>query len=258
LVRTSVFASAAASLSRRWLASLLALVIGGGLSTAALLALRGAESRTIEDEVRRIAERRALVLDEELEDAIASVRAVRELHGASVSPDRDEFKLFTADLLAASPALEAVGWVPRVPKARRGAYEASARRDGIQSFRFTEETPSGALVPAQRRDVYYPVYFVEPRAGNAALLGFDFASSMARLSALSRARDTGRSAVSSQVALVQTGEPGFLVFVPVYRPGAPLRTVEERRRALDGFAVGVISAEGALARALAAYGSEGI
>lgn len=38
----------------------------------------------------------------------------------------------------------------------------------------------------------------------------------------------------------ETGnQHGFLIFLPIYRNGAPNRTVEERRENLMGFALGV-------------------
>jgi PAS domain S-box-containing protein len=233
----------------------MALAIGAGLSMAAFVALRGVETRSIENEVRRIGERRALVLGERIDDAVASVRAVRGLYVAPAPPGREDFSAFAGELAEATPELQAVEWVPRVTRSRRGAYEAAARRDGIRGFRITEQTAAGTLVAAKGREVYYPVYFVAPRAGNGSALGFDFAASPARLAALSRARDSGRVAITAQIPLIQTGKPGFLVVVPVYARGAPTHTTEERRRALDGFVVGAVRADTALATALAASGA---
>jgi PAS domain S-box-containing protein len=60
-----------------------------------------------------------------------------------------------------------------------------------------------------------------------------------RRTAMQRARDTGLPAMSGRVILrLETDprrQPGFLIYVPVYRHGLPLGTVEERRRALAGF-----------------------
>jgi signal transduction histidine kinase/CheY-like chemotaxis protein/integral membrane sensor domain MASE1 len=63
------------------------------------------------------------------------------------------------------------------------------------------------------------------------------ASSPARLSAAEKARDSGditltsRELVPSQKGL----SPGFLIFVPVYRPGAPMQTLAQRRAALEAW-----------------------
>ncbi|HYA40133.1 MAG TPA: response regulator, partial [Syntrophobacteraceae bacterium] len=69
-------------------------------------------------------------------------------------------------------------------------------------------------------------------------------SNLTRRTALEQARDTGEPAVTERITLVQeTGEQfGFLIFVPVYREGMPTETVEQRREALKGFALGVFRA----------------
>jgi CHASE1-domain containing sensor protein len=74
-------------------------------------------------------------------------------------------------------------------------------------------------------------------------LGFDLASNPMRLEALNQARDTGKIATTQAVHLVQeTGtQSGFLAFVPVYSTGSVPETVELRREALTGFALGVFS-----------------
>ncbi len=99
----------------------------------------------------------------------------------------------------------------------------------------------GDLIPAAQRDEYFPVYFVEPLAGNEAAMGFDLGSDPARLAALKRARDTGKTVTTQRVTLVQeTGEQfGFLAFVPLYSSGLAPDTVAARRDKLTGFARGV-------------------
>ena len=60
-----------------------------------------------------------------------------------------------------------------------------------------------------------------------------------RREAMDRARDTGDAAMTGKVTLVQEIEgpkqPGFLIYVPVYRGGTVPPTVEERRQKLLGF-----------------------
>ena len=53
---------------------------------------------------------------------------------------------------------------------------------------------------------------------------------------MSRARDTGEAVLSGKVTLVQEGtgpvQPGFLLYVPLYRRGMARDTPEQRRQAL--------------------------
>ena len=56
---------------------------------------------------------------------------------------------------------------------------------------------------------------------------------------MSRARDTGSAALSGKVTLVQETDKdvqaGFLMYLPVYRNGAPQESPEQRREALTGY-----------------------
>ena len=89
-------------------------------------------------------------------------------------------------------------------------------------------------------------------AGNEPALGFDLGSNPARLAALDQAADTGRPVATEGITLVQeTGsQAGFLIFIPVYRREAPLKTEEQRRLALQGFVCGVFRAGNAVEAAV--------
>ncbi|WP_075088006.1 CHASE domain-containing protein [Verrucomicrobium spinosum] len=93
--------------------------------------------------------------------------------------------------------------------------------------------------PAQLRDEYFPVFYLESLQRNAQALGFDVGSEPTRRSALEQARDTGTATATAPIRLAQeTGsQRGFLVFEPLYRGQAS--TVEERRLLLQGFATAV-------------------
>ena len=177
---------------------------------------------------------------ESIDDISAVLYSIRGLYAASKDVERAEFRAFVRSL-DVGPAVQALEWIPRVADSDRALLEETARGDGFAGFRFAERHAQGRMVPAGKREVYFPVYYVEPYAGNAAALGFDLGSNPARLEALSRARDSGRMVATSRITLVQaTGDQyGFLIFLAVYRNGAPTGTVEERRRNLDGFVLGV-------------------
>ena len=105
--------------------------------------------------------------------------------------------------------------------------------------------PTAAPSPLGERDLYYPVFYVEPLKGNEPAAGFDLGSNPTRLAALERARDTGQAAATGRINLVQEkgGVYGFLVFVPVYRRGTQPATVEQRRSTLQGFALAVFNSD---------------
>jgi PAS domain S-box-containing protein len=87
------------------------------------------------------------------------------------------------------------------------------------------------------------VLYVEPESAPARrLIGYDLASDPVRRAALERARDSAQPSASAPVTIESEGasgtQPGFLMFLPVYRSGAPVDSVAERRDALRGYVYG--------------------
>ncbi|MGA2034993.1 MAG: CHASE domain-containing protein, partial [Thermoguttaceae bacterium] len=113
---------------------------------------------------------------------------------------------------------------------------------------------------AARRPDYFPVYYLEPRRGNEAAIGYDLASNRTRLEALRRAMDSGEAAATARITLVQEkGKSfGFLIFLPVYAKGMPTATVPQRREALRGFVLGVFRLAGMVEAALSRLRPGGI
>jgi PAS domain S-box/diguanylate cyclase (GGDEF) domain len=84
------------------------------------------------------------------------------------------------------------------------------------------------------------IRFIAPlTAVNRGALGFDMYRDPVRREAMERARDTGRPALSGSVHLVtesgRNQQPGVLLYFPLYRPGAVVGSVAERRAALQGW-----------------------
>jgi signal transduction histidine kinase len=108
-------------------------------------------------------------------------------------------------------------------------------------MRQSSDSPAFTVHPRGTRPFYAPVTYLEPMdARNRAALGFDMFSEPQRRAAMIQARDTGRPAMTRPVTLVQEitadKQPGFLIYVPLYRGAdAEPTDVAERRAALEGF-----------------------
>ncbi len=220
------------------------LVICAGLivSLFGLIGTRAWESGKIKALSDRAAEERTTAIKEAINDRMLTLEAVRSFYYASNFVSREEFRTFVTPFLNRVEEIQALEWIPRVLKSEREKYEEEAKRDGLEDFKITERTDQGYLVPAKKRDEYFPIYFVEPYRGNEAAVGFDLASNSERLTALDNARQTGRSIATERIILVQEekGEKySFLIFLPVFKKEVPLNTIEERRKNLDGFILGV-------------------
>ena len=108
--------------------------------------------------------------------------------------------------------------------------------------------------------MYFPIHYVAPHDGNQAALGFDALSRASIRPGMEWSRDHGEMVISEQIALVQSGGRVRVValYRPVYRRDAPLATVEQRRAAHLGYAVGILRVGAILDGALKGYQPTGL
>ncbi len=146
--------------------------------------------------------------------------------------DWPSFHAFVKPMLERK-GVQAIEWIPVVPRSTRSLLESAPAPEGMSRFRITERTGEGVLVPAGERNVYYPVYFVDPLQGNEKAIGFDLGSNPQRLEAINAAIKSHHPQATSRITLVQEQgkQFGFLIFSPAYRDGK-----------LSGFALGVFRA----------------
>lgn len=129
------------------------------------------------------------------------------------------------------PGIQGYGYARVIDPERLEEHVAIMRRHGFPHYKIMPDTP---------RDFYTSIVYLEPFTGrNLRAFGFDMYSEPLRRHAMQAATDYNLAVMSGKVTLVQETEedvqPGFLVYVPVYQPGRPLRTVEERRAAIKGW-----------------------
>lgn len=157
------------------------------------------------------------------------------------------------DLAHNYPGVQAVGLARAVSRAQLPALVARLRRETGSKY---------SVWPPGARPEYVPVQYLEPFDWRARLaLGFDMLSNPARRAAMARARDSGTPALSAKVTLAFETErdlqPGFLLYIPVYRTGAVIDTPEQRHRALSAFVYAPFRAHNFLSGMLPADASIG-
>lgn len=226
---------------RRWKVAIPSLVIVIGL-TLVFLQISAFERQSIRAEVEQLASEAAVDLQANINRHQEVLEGIRGLVLASDDVTGAEFATFTDGSLARHPNLQALSWNPVVRAADLAAFEAGQRsQPGLEEFTVTERAPDGTLVPVGPRPDYVVVAHIEPLVDNAAALGFDIQSNPERAAAIAAARDTGEAVGTAPIDLVQESgtQKGMLALLPVYEGGDVPATVEERRGALRGFAVGV-------------------
>ncbi len=219
----------------------LVFVIGLGLSGYVFQQALESKRDHLSEMLTHRAESHTVIIQSAIDESVAIIESVGGFYGGSSFVDRSEFRRFVSNLLAQHRTIQALEWIPRVSRDQRSAFEERARRDGLSGFRFTERQSQGKMITAMDREEYFPVFYLEPLAGNKAALGFDLASNPTRLDALAHARDLDTIYASRRITLVQEhgSQFGLLIFRPVYAQGKPASTIEDRRKHLQGFALGV-------------------
>jgi len=175
------------------------------------------------------------------------LRAVSGLFASSPKVARGDFQTFVRNLKTeVHPGLLGVGYSVLVPAGELERHLAEVRAEGF---------PTYAIRPAGERPVYTSaIFFAPPSATELGTIGSDHLAEPSRRPALEQARDTAGVAVSNKIVLpgedAREVQPGFRMVWPVYRNGAPLGTVEERRAHLVGWIFAAFSMEGLLGTGL--------
>ncbi|MCM2324791.1 MAG: CHASE domain-containing protein, partial [Oligoflexia bacterium] len=163
---------------------------------------------------------------------------------ASRDVSREEFRNFvrSIQLRERYPGIQGIGYVPIVKAKELASHTRRAREAGLPDYEVRDfrNTQGNIALPRKPEDNRYPIYYLEPMdAENRLAIGMDFATERRRKVAMERARDSGQPAVTETILLVQDKnqpegrqEPSFLIFYPVYEPGMPTATIEQRRRAV--------------------------
>lgn len=167
-----------------------------------------AENAVLRTDFEHRAELVARNLEEDLEDYLVALQALERLFASSSEVSEDEFSRFSRFVLGRFPAFTALEWAPRVPAAERVAFERAGPR-------ILQRDAQGRLVPAQPREVYYPVRYVQPMESNRLVLGFDLASDGTRRAALESSTRAGSAVATAPLRLLQARGRGFLLFLPV-------------------------------------------
>ncbi|MEH6348120.1 MAG: EAL domain-containing protein [Bermanella sp.] len=207
--------------------------------------------RKVKQEFETAANRTRAALEQRLQLYSEALTGLKGLYVASKQVTRVEFYNYVnaLQLQERYPGFQALSFNRLVLEKDKEAFEASVRLDkSMNAIGF----PDFSIKPAGQRKDYIVVESIEPLAGNEQALGFDVASNPVRRHALAYTRDTGLPMATAPITLVQeTGnQSGFLMFMPIFRIGAPQATVLQRQLAFRGVVVAVFRVEKLLKQVL--------
>jgi signal transduction histidine kinase len=167
------------------------------------------------------------------------LRASASFFNAEPNVTREKFRRFYngMNLQKYYPAIATLNYATWLTDAERDEAEARVRDELAQVYK---DDPPFRIRPPGRRPSYAPVVYVEPEAKWHQTLGWDVTGQPVTYEALKLARDTGEISASGTplAVLKERNRLGLAMRIPVYRPGVPVATVEQRRAAYHG-SVGV-------------------
>jgi diguanylate cyclase len=213
---------------RFWIGLAAVLLLAAG-SVAAALIVSSDDKADFHESQRDQAIRAARQAESVAGLSIGQLSSAAAFFQAEGTFSEHEFEIIAKPLLEQG-ALSGTAFIQRLPNAERAAFE---RRHGAPVF---EPGPDGPQ-KARTQPVYFPVVYALTNFGSATPVGYDLGADPNRGPFLRRARDRGTPVATPPVKLL-IGGIGINIYRPVYRDGAPIATVAQRRRALIGFAAG--------------------
>lgn len=212
-------------------------ILAGGLSITGWLVSEQASSNRelVESQFRSQVERIGTEIARRVHDyehGLKSTRSVIEAVGER-GLTRGHFRAYkqVRDIDVEFPGSRGFGFVRRVPQADTDRFLTAARLDGWPDFRIRELSPN-----AGERFV---IQYIEPVERNLPAIGLDIASERNRRTAAVEAIRLDRATITEPITLVQaTGAENraFLILLPLYRPGMPVKTPADRDAATWGWA----------------------
>ena len=137
------------------------------------------------------------------------------------------------------PGIQAVAWSRYLLPEQLADFAAEVKAEGRFDYQ---------IFPAGEREYYLPIEYVSPLDWrNRRALGFDMFSEAVRRAAIERSVETGDASLSGPLVLPQevdvNVQSGVLLYLPVFHPGMPVNTGEQRQAALLGMVHGAFRSQ---------------
>jgi PAS domain S-box-containing protein len=210
-----------------WTAFLPGCVLLIVIGLAAVLWMR---DRTVTDEAQRHAfEDHANTIDSEIASRLSRIEDLLWVIRAEFAQTPDitnaQWRNFVGQIEVERrfPGVGGIGLVSNLHGDELAKFVAARRRD-VPNF---QVAPSG-----DRRDYMINSFVSQP--SSVAALGFDAGTNPERRAALEEARDTGQATFSHKVTLLNKDD--ILAYLPIFAPGLPTTTKDERAKAIKGWA----------------------
>lgn len=221
-------------------------------------------------------------VDEKFDLRLEELRSIARYYYASQLVTRDEFRLYTSDLLSREGGFKAIMWAPKIMKNNRENFEKVTSEElhspyvvrnfahhshqaGHKNHEAKDSTQHHAQMPKKAPqtavDFLTPVLFIEPfDKKNRMALGFNINSERDRAYTIEEAISKRRAIASERITLIhENNDPtGFIVVQPVFKnaffSGKQVfykdKASNLNEDEIDGFVIGRMSAHDVMTQSL--------
>ncbi|OOE62053.1 CHASE domain-containing protein [Salinivibrio kushneri] len=227
---------------RAWSVIVLTALIGVGFAALTAHLLYQKEQEAIRKELHKDVNNAAMALAREVNLGLELLYAVKNHFDAGHRLDARNFQPLTSGVLTRHPSFKSIEWVDIVMHHQRRHYVQGMEERGATSsqFNIVELDENNQLIPAQRRDMYFPLRFTSGENNEAAVIGFDLGSTPVTRQALKTSFNTGVPVATPATTIERAygNVRGFLLIMPILLD--PEQLGGEDTRDLRGFLVAVI------------------
>lgn len=194
------------------------------------------------EQFKQDSQEEATSIQSNIENNLAALYSMEVFFKTENKVSRQQFSMIADLLFKRFPSILAIMWVPKISDAERNNYVAGMRKD-FPSFNIYERNVNYKALVSPNRKEYLPISYIAPLLENERLLGYDLLTEAGAQSAIGESRDLGIMTASSRVVIPSRYSQGHsvLAFVPLYRSGVELDTLEKRYSNFIGFIVGAYS-----------------
>lgn len=181
------------------------------------------------------------------------------LFSASKEVDRDEWHSFCEHLKLNEryPGLSAMGVIEAVGKDKVEEF-INSQKQFVPGIKYTSLAQEGKPAANNPENLSLLMKYIEPYIANYQYLGLDIATESDRLNTALSARDAEEPKMTGRIFLVhdKVKRPAFHIYVPIYKNGAPILSVTEKREAFYGLVFAAIYLEDLIATVFDKYKNE--
>lgn len=166
---------------------------------------------------------------------------------------REEFRSYvnSTHINKLTPGVLAIGFTLAIPKQNRVKHVAEWRKKLGADY---------TVWPSSQQEIISSIVYREqfPFTRSKIMIGFDMYAAPIRRTAMNLARDLHAPVVTSKVNVLlgknEDSRPGFIMYFPVYRAGADVDTLSNRRQHLVGWSYSPFLADAFVDNLLNIYG----